>query len=291
MQIITGEAMETLRLLPSSCCSTCVTSPPYYGLRNYGAAGQIGLEETPDEYVEKLVEIFREVRRVLKDDGTLVEATQTARENVIGNGWTADVITYIFSGLKEGREENLEKINKPERSNTMRKRFIYICSPCKGDMERNITKAQGYCREAAELFPDVVPIAPHVYCTQFLDDTNPKERALGMDLGISLLSMCSELWAYGMDNPSEGMKAEIEYAKEHGILVRDAVEVYQHTGEELPDAELGDALIVLPSHVGSLNGIAAIESTTVRISGEAVVELAHELRKHPGHDITMEAEA
>jgi hypothetical protein len=42
----------------------------------------------------------------------------------------------------------------------MRKRFIYICSPCRGDMEKNITKAQGYCREAAELFPDVVPIAP-----------------------------------------------------------------------------------------------------------------------------------
>ena len=99
----------------------------------------------------------------------------------------------------------------------MRKRFIYICSPCRGDMEKNITKAQGYCREA--------------------------------------------------------------------------VEVYQHTGEELPDTELGDALIVLPSHVGSLNGIAAIESTTVRISGEAVMELANELRKHRGHDITMEAGA
>ena len=42
----------------------------------------------------------------------------------------------------------------------MRKRFIYICSPCRGDMEKNITKAQGYCREAAELWPDVVPIAP-----------------------------------------------------------------------------------------------------------------------------------
>mgnify|MGYP006990357601 FL=1 len=69
------------------------------------------------------------------------------------------------------------------------------------------------------------------------------------------------------------------------------MEVYQHTGEELPDTELGDALIVLPSHVGSLNGIAAVESTTVRISGEAVVELAHELRKHRGHDITVEAEA
>lgn len=173
----------------------------------------------------------------------------------------------------------------------MRTRFIYICSPCRGDMEKNITKAQGYCREVVELFPDVVPIAPHVYCTQFMDDTNPKERALGMELGISLLGICSELWVYGMDNPSEGMKAEIEYAKEHGILVRDAAEAYQSTGNETSDAELGDALIVLPSHVGSLNGIAAVESTTVRISGEAVMELANELRRHPGHNITMEAEA
>lgn len=173
----------------------------------------------------------------------------------------------------------------------MRKRFIYICSPCRGEMEKNIIKAQDYCREAVELFPDVVPIAPHVYCTQFLDDTQPEERDAGMDIGIALLSMCSEIWVYGMENPSEGMKHEIEYATEHGILVRDAVDVYQNTGEELPDSELGDALIVLPSHVGSLNGIAAVESTTVRISGEAVVELAHELRKHRGHDITMEAEA
>ena len=43
-------------------------------------------------------------------------------------------------------------------------------------MEKNIIKAQGYCREAAELWPDVLPIAPHVYCTQFLDDTNPQDR-------------------------------------------------------------------------------------------------------------------
>lgn len=50
---------------------TCVTSPPYFGLRDYGHGGQIGLEETPEEYVRKLVEVFREVKRVLKDDGTL----------------------------------------------------------------------------------------------------------------------------------------------------------------------------------------------------------------------------
>lgn len=59
----------------------------------------------------------------------------------------------------------------------------------------------------------------------------------------------------------------------------------------LPEEELGDALLVLPSHTGNLNGLAAIESTTVRISGEVIMELAQELRKHRGHDITVEAEA
>ena len=71
MQIITGDALEMLRQLPDSCCSTCVTSPPYFGLRDYNKNGQIGLEDSPNEYIERLVEIFREVRRVLKDDGTL----------------------------------------------------------------------------------------------------------------------------------------------------------------------------------------------------------------------------
>lgn len=66
-----GDALEILRQLPSSFVHTCVTSPPYWGLRDYGVDGQIGLEETPEEYVEKLVAVFREVRRVLRDDGTL----------------------------------------------------------------------------------------------------------------------------------------------------------------------------------------------------------------------------
>lgn len=104
----------------------------------------------------------------------------------------------------------------------MRKRLIYICSPLRGDIEKNIQKAQGYCREAVDLWPDVIPIAPHVYCTQFLDDTIPQEREAGMELGIALLDMCDELWVYGINNPSEGMKKEIAYAKEHGIPVKDA---------------------------------------------------------------------
>ena len=108
----------------------------------------------------------------------------------------------------------------------MRNRLIYICSPLRGDIEKNIQKAQGYCREAVDLWPDVIPIAPHVYCTQFLDDTIPQEREAGMELGIALLDMCDELWVYGINNPSEGMKKEIAYAKEHGIPVKDAADLY-----------------------------------------------------------------
>lgn len=66
-----GDALDVLRGLPSESVHCCVTSPPYYGLRDYGVDGQIGLEPTPDEYVARLVEVFREVRRVLRDDGTL----------------------------------------------------------------------------------------------------------------------------------------------------------------------------------------------------------------------------
>ena len=70
-RIIIRDAMNALKQLPDECIDCCVTSPPYYGLRDYGVPGQIGIEETPEIYIEKLVTIFREVRRVLKNDGTL----------------------------------------------------------------------------------------------------------------------------------------------------------------------------------------------------------------------------
>ncbi len=69
--IITGNCIEILPTLDAESVQCCVTSPPYYGLRDYGCAGQIGLEPTPEAYVEKLVRVFREVRQVLRDDGTL----------------------------------------------------------------------------------------------------------------------------------------------------------------------------------------------------------------------------
>ena len=70
-QILQGDAIDRLRDLPDESVQCVVTSPPYWGLRDYQANGQLGLESTPEEYVEKMVEVFREVKRVLKDDGTL----------------------------------------------------------------------------------------------------------------------------------------------------------------------------------------------------------------------------
>lgn len=69
--LLLGNCLERLRDLPAESVHTCVTSPPYFGLRDYGQDGQIGLEPTPDEFVEALVRVFREVRRVLRDDGTV----------------------------------------------------------------------------------------------------------------------------------------------------------------------------------------------------------------------------
>lgn len=69
--ILRGDAIDVLRTLDDRSVSTCVTSPPYWGLRDYGVDGQLGLERTPEDFVGKLVEVFREVHRILRDDGTL----------------------------------------------------------------------------------------------------------------------------------------------------------------------------------------------------------------------------
>jgi DNA modification methylase len=69
--IYEGDCIETMKQWEDGCVQTCITSPPYYGLRDYGHEGQIGLEETPEAFVAKMVEVFREVKRVLRDDGTL----------------------------------------------------------------------------------------------------------------------------------------------------------------------------------------------------------------------------
>ena len=92
--ILNGDVIDCLRSLPDCSVQCVVTSPPYWGLRDYGVEGQIGLEPTPGEYVEKMIEVFREVKRVLRDDGVLwlnlgdsyASAGACGRRNVVGNG-------------------------------------------------------------------------------------------------------------------------------------------------------------------------------------------------------------
>lgn len=71
LQILVGDNRQTLRSIPDASVHTCVTSPPYFGLRDYGMPDQIGLEPTPEAFVAELVAVFREVHRVLREDGTL----------------------------------------------------------------------------------------------------------------------------------------------------------------------------------------------------------------------------
>lgn len=98
VKILTGDCIESMKTLEDKSIHTCVTSPPYYGLRDYGNEAQIGLEETPEEYVQKMVEVFREVKRVLRDDGTL---WLNIGDSYNGSGGAGG--DYNKGGLKEGQ--------------------------------------------------------------------------------------------------------------------------------------------------------------------------------------------
>jgi DNA modification methylase len=71
IKLYRGDSLAILRRLPDQSVQCCVTSPPYWGLRDYGVRGQLGLESTPEAYLTRMVEVFREVRRVLRNDGVL----------------------------------------------------------------------------------------------------------------------------------------------------------------------------------------------------------------------------
>lgn len=90
------DCMAGLRELPDNSVDCCVTSPPYYALRDYGCDGQIGLEQTPEEYIAKLVIVFREVRRVLKPEGTcwVNMGDSYAGSMKGGAGWPENAMNY-----------------------------------------------------------------------------------------------------------------------------------------------------------------------------------------------------
>ena len=83
---------------------------------------------------------------------------------------------------------------------------VFVCSPLRGKYKENIKNAKKYCREIA--LKGKLPIAPHIYFTQFLKDTSVKERKLGIKMGIELLKICDEIKIFG--EPTEGMKKEIK---------------------------------------------------------------------------------
>lgn len=88
--------------------------------------------------------------------------------------------------------------------------IVYICSPYAGDVEGNTQAARRYSRFAVE--KGYIPIAPHLLFPQFLNDSDPKERQLGLFFGNALMSKCSEVWVFG-SRISAGMESEIDRAK------------------------------------------------------------------------------
>lgn len=101
IEIKVGDCLEILKEMESDSLNSCVTSPPYFGLRDYGVDGQIGLEETPELYTQKLVEVFREVRRILRPDGTLWLNLGDSYASIKGGD----------HGFKDGRSNRSERRN------------------------------------------------------------------------------------------------------------------------------------------------------------------------------------
>ncbi len=100
-----GNSLEVLKHLASDSVHCCVTSPPYWSLRDYGADGQLGLETTPEEYLEKLVDVFREVHQVLRPEGTLwlnMGDCYAHSTKGTGGGWANDPHNYANKAQKYG---------------------------------------------------------------------------------------------------------------------------------------------------------------------------------------------
>lgn len=156
---------------------------------------------------------------------------------------------------------------------------VYICSPLRGDYENNIQRAREYSHAAVK--KGCIPITPHIFFTQFMDDTNPSERKLAMDMGLELMLKCDELWAFGIDHPSAGMAEEIEAAMDAGIPVLNgfkaaySIEVPEQAPEE--DEEL--------PHIGSVT--IHLPEADLTIDGEAILYIADRLRLDPDADIEI----
>lgn len=96
-------------------------------------------------------------------------------------------------------------------------KWIYVASPYKGDTKANTENAKKYALFVSK--HTLVPIVPHLYLTQFLNDDIAEDRKAGLALGLQMLKRCHEMWVFG-ERISEGMKAEVEFSKRHNIPIR-----------------------------------------------------------------------
>ena len=110
-------------------------------------------------------------------------------------------------------------------------RRVFICSPYRGDVERNVKAARKHARMAAII--GYCPIAPHLLFPHFLNDRDPEERIMGITLGVEQMKMCDEVWVFG-SRISNGMGFELEKAKELGIPVR----LYDNDGNSINPATM-----------------------------------------------------
>ena len=143
---------------------------------------------------------------------------------------------------------------------------VYICSPCRGDYENNIQRAKEFSRAAVER--GCIPITPHIYLTQFMDDTVPAERELGLSIA--------------------GMAAEIELARERGIPVLNGFKAIS----EIPEAEkqdedpqdAGSVIIRVPAFraMARCNERLNHGPISIEVDGRVIIDLAKRLKENPG---------
>lgn len=112
--------------------------------------------------------------------------------------------------------EALTNIEREQKAKAYRP-LVFVCSPFAGDVEQNIINARRYCDYAVR--QNAIPFAPHLLYPQFMDDSDPADRELGIFFGLILLTKCDEIWVFG-NTISDGMRQEITEAHKRGQIIR-----------------------------------------------------------------------
>lgn len=122
-----------------------------------------------------------------------------------------EALNNVDKALRAAQRERIQRLYKPYRP------IIYVCSPYAGNVEKNVSAAQKYCKYVVGR--DCIPIALHLFFPQFLNDNNPDDRELAAMMSLTLLKKCSEIWVFG-DNITPGMQREIRRAKKNEMIMR-----------------------------------------------------------------------